>query len=123
MAGDEELLSKILKTAVYALNSDSDFYKNVLVKDAMLAVKNSGFTIVEALGRLDLREKCQNIKHPVLVLHGEHDSTSPLPGSQAWIQLLANSELQILRNVGHSPNVENPADFVSHVNQFFAFGQ
>jgi 3-oxoadipate enol-lactonase len=123
MAKDEQLLAKILKTAVYGLESDSDFFRDVLVKDAMLAVNHAGFSVVEALGLLDLRSSCKNIKHPVLVLHGEHDTTSILPGSEAWVKLLGNGKLVVMPGVGHSPNVEKPEDFVSQVNRFFAFGQ
>jgi 3-oxoadipate enol-lactonase len=58
-----------------------------------------------ALGH-DSRDRLPSLSVPTLVLHGALDQLSPLANAHELSQLIADSELQILPDVGHAVNIE-----------------
>ena len=75
--------------------------------------------VLKALDGLDIRSECAKIKHPVLVLHGEHDQLLPMADSKAMAALIPNAQFEVIPGQGHCTNAENPTRFVEIVNGFF----
>jgi 2-hydroxy-6-oxonona-2,4-dienedioate hydrolase len=60
------------------------------------------------------------IQKPTLVIWGRDDKLVPLSFGERFHREIANSQLQIIDNCGHSPEVECPDEFASAVVQFFS---
>jgi pimeloyl-ACP methyl ester carboxylesterase len=118
MKTDRNLTAAVIGSTIHNNKSDSEFFKNVIVEDAFRAVKSVGHWVLEALDGLDVRGKLANVKHPVLVLHGEHDKLLPLADSEALAELLPNGTFAIVPEQGHCANVENPEKFVEILRNF-----
>ncbi|KYG66957.1 carboxylesterase [Bdellovibrio bacteriovorus] len=118
MKTDRGLTGAVIGSTIYKNDSQSDFFQQVVVEDAFHAVKSVGHWVLEALDGLDVRDKLAGVKHPVLVLHGEHDKLLPLSDSQALAELLPNGQFAIIADQGHCANVENPEKFVGLVRNF-----
>lgn len=57
---------------------------------------------INAFGRTDLRDALKKIDIPTLFMHGDADNIVPIaPTSQAGQQLVANSELEIIKDAPH----------------------
>jgi pimeloyl-ACP methyl ester carboxylesterase len=115
---DRNLTGVVIGSTIHNNDSQSDFFNQVIVEDAFLAVKSVGHWVLEALDGLDVRAKLADVKHPVLVLHGEYDKLLPLADSQALAALFPNGKFAILPDQGHCANVENPEKFVDEVRRF-----
>lgn len=118
MKTDRNLTSAVIGSTIHNNNSQSDFFQQVVVEDAFHAVKSVGHWVLEALDGLDVRGELADVKHPVLVLHGEHDKLLPLADSKALAQLLPNGKFAVVPDQGHCANVENPQKFVNLVHDF-----
>lgn len=66
----------------------------------------------DASGRLD------EIRAPVLVLHGTDDGVSPVDNAEDLADAIPGAELVWLEGVGHSPNVEAPERFNGAIRDF-----
>ncbi len=56
---------------------------------------------------------------PVLLACGDADTTVPLPGMlSSWAKYPPGTGLHVWHGVGHSPNVEIPAEFVAVLRRF-----
>jgi pimeloyl-ACP methyl ester carboxylesterase len=66
----------------------------------------------------DACDQLGQIRTPTLVLHGEHDALSPLSAAERLASSIPGARLQVLRQVGHSPNVENPSAFNAAIERF-----
>lgn len=118
MKTDRNLTAAVIGSTIHNNDSQSDFFQQVVVEDAFQAVKSVGHWVLEALDGLDVRAKIAAVKHPVLVLHGEHDKLLPLSDSQAFAELLSNGQFALIPEQGHCANVENPEKFVHLVRSF-----
>lgn len=58
------------------------------------------------------------VRVPTLVLHGEDDALSPLANAEQLASGIPGSRLQVLRGVGHSPNVEDATAFNAAIGRF-----
>ena len=117
MKASKDVVATIIGATIYKNNPESDFFQQI-VEDAYQAVQKLGMGVVKALDGLDIREECSRIVHPVLVLHGEHDSLLPMADSQAMAGLMKNSKFQIIPGQGHCANAENPGAVVEIVDSF-----
>lgn len=61
-------------------------------------------------GETDKAELIKSIKAPTLVLWGEKDLLIPVSNAHQFHKDLPNSELHILKNMGHVPMEENPEE-------------
>ncbi len=118
MKTDRNLTSAVIGSTIHNNNSNSDFFQQVVVEDAFHAVKSVGHWVLEALDGLDVRDKLANVKHPVLVLHGEHDKLLPLSDSKALSELLPNGKFVTIEDQGHCANIEAPEKFVQIMRNF-----
>jgi pimeloyl-ACP methyl ester carboxylesterase len=57
---------------------------------------------------------------PTLVLGGRQDGIVPLSAAEAYQTAIPGSQLSIIDDCGHRPEVEKPGEFVKLVNQFLS---
>ena len=53
----------------------------------------------------------RNLKIPLFIIWGERDTITPLDQGQRLAQLAPKAELGVMKNVGHIPQIEDPAAF------------
>ncbi len=79
-------------------------------------------TIVNTLKALAARkETCSSLHQiniPVMIIVGESDQITPPEVSQKMQDLITGSSLQVVENAGHLSNLENPASFNGHLQDF-----
>jgi pimeloyl-ACP methyl ester carboxylesterase len=118
MKASKELVATVMASTIYECDKTSDFFTKIVVEDAFHAVKTVGAGVLKALDGFDVRNELSLVKHPVLVLHGEHDVLLPMDGSRELAQLMTGSHFEIIKGHGHCANAEDPALFVSIMNKF-----
>ena len=118
MKENKELVAMVMGSNIYNNDANSDFFRQIVIEDAFHAVNTVGAGVLKALDKLDVREECSKIAHPVLVLHGEHDQLLPMADSQALAALMSNGKFQIIEGHGHCTNAENPERFTQLVDNF-----
>lgn len=118
MKHNRELVQAVLGSTVYGEASKSDFFVEILVKDAQRAVRDVGPWILQVLDGLDSRPALQSVGNTVKVLHGEHDNLLQRSESEQMSQFFSKATFEILKGQGHCCNVENPAKFTDVTNQF-----
>jgi pimeloyl-ACP methyl ester carboxylesterase len=118
MKSDKDLVGVVMNSTIYGNNAESDYFKNVVVEDAFHAVKSVGHLVLKALDGLDTRPMMAKITHPVLVLHGEHDTLLPMKDSEEMAALIKNAQFKVIQGQGHCTNVESPEKFVGLAQEF-----
>jgi len=73
-----------------------------------------------ALRGADLSGLVREIRAPTLVLHGEDDGLQPLENGRRLAAVIPGARLSVLRQVGHSPNVEAPGLMKAEIELFIA---
>jgi proline iminopeptidase len=104
------------KTAAYF----ADRTKAQLLTDPMTedSFNDSVFWgIVMQMMALDLREGLQNVKAPVLVIHGKQD---PLESADEVHATFPGSQLVVIENAGHFPWLEQPSQVYTPLRSFLA---
>ena len=56
---------------------------------------------------------------PTLILWGADDGVIPKSAGDIYQQSIAGSELVVLEDCGHRPEVEKTSEFLDHINRFF----
>lgn len=118
MKTNKELVAIVLGSTIYQNDPQSEFFKTVVVEDAFHAAKTVGDKVLRALDGLDVRSRLRTVKHPVLVLHGEHDQLLPMADSKELAALMSNSKFEVIQGQGHCANVENSEKFVKITSEF-----
>lgn len=67
---------------------------------------------------IDYRQDLAKINIPVLVFTGEFDKATPVEASEFIHQAISQSELHIIKGVGHLSKLEKPAEFNQLIEQF-----
>jgi proline iminopeptidase len=80
-------------------------------------VTTIGQLLFRGLENFDFHERLSAITCPTLIIHGDADSV-PLEAVQEIHRRIKNSHLIILRNTGHFPFIESPAEFFKAVADF-----
>ena len=110
------MLSKMLAPENYASDEELVEY----VEDVMSTASLNG--VVGALAamrdRVDSTPMLSEINVPVLIIHGADDQLIPLAEAEAMHQAIPNSELVIVPDAGHLPNLEQPDIFNDAVIDF-----
>jgi proline iminopeptidase len=73
------------------------------------------WSIVPQMMALDLRPGLENLKAPVLVIHGKQD---PLETADEVHETFAGSKLVVIEDAGHFPWLEQPAVFYRVLGEF-----
>lgn len=66
----------------------------------------------------DLSQDMKNISQETLIIWGENDHTTPVSEGKKIYQLVKNSRLEVLENLGHFSHLENPNLFTYYVKNF-----
>jgi pimeloyl-ACP methyl ester carboxylesterase len=68
-----------------------------------------------------LVENLANLKTPTLLITGDRDTVVPTKDTVRLDSLLPNSELEVIRQTGHLPHEEQPAEFLASVTKHWKF--
>jgi pimeloyl-ACP methyl ester carboxylesterase len=68
--------------------------------------------------RLDSTPLLGEIKVPVLILHGADDQIIPPSESELMHSRIKGSQMEVIANAGHLPNLEQPEEFNQAVIRF-----
>ena len=73
---------------------------------------------LQLLSNTDLRSDLPAIRHPVLIVHGEHDAVVP-PGAAEYLQrTLPHAELEIIAGSAHAPFIAQPQAVAQRIAKF-----
>lgn len=64
----------------------------------------------------DYWDKVGDIKAPTLIVWGDKDNVIPLSHSRAFNEKIKGSDLVVMKNNGHLPMEESPAEFAKHLD-------
>lgn len=67
---------------------------------------------------LDETAKIMQIKTPTLIIWGDKDQLIPVENAYRFNKVIANSELEVMKGVGHIPMEEAPTAFAQRVSMF-----
>jgi pimeloyl-ACP methyl ester carboxylesterase len=60
----------------------------------------------------------QGVRTPTLIVHGRQDKITPLNASEQYAQIIKGSQLKVIDNCGHMPEMEKTDEFVRTVQDF-----
>jgi len=86
---------------------------DALVADALAIDELVTVDMYEALRRWDIRSRLAELEVPVRVLAGRRDALVPLDALEKLASALPRATLDIWDEVGHSPQLEKPAEFAA----------
>ena len=113
--------ARLRRIALRGAFFDPDRLSPALAAQTMPLFAGPGFIdSVAAAGRAVRSTEPESIRCPVLLVWGERDMVAPVRGARDMDARLADSELVVLPNVGHSPMVESPDTFNELVLAFTA---
>lgn len=93
---------------VYRLAGVSDYYKaNPMMREIFKKVVSE-----------DMAHLAPEIKKPCLLIWGEKDKATPLSDAFILNDLIAGSQLKIIRGVGHNPYRRKSEEFIEAVDEF-----
>lgn len=86
---------------------------------------NDGYTInslIESIKRKEdfLNDRLGEIRKPTLIIWGKQDGLLPVGDAAIFNKGIAGSQVLILDNAGHAPQIEKPLEFLKAVNDFLA---
>jgi pimeloyl-[acyl-carrier protein] methyl ester esterase len=73
---------------------------------------------LEILRDLDLREELANISQPVLLIHGERDTLTPLAAGACLARRLPRAELNIVGGSAHAPFLSHRVETLGAMERF-----
>lgn len=76
--------------------------------DSLKSEEDSNQALYNEAIKIDQTEILPNIKIPTIILHGSKDQIVPIRTAVNVKNLIPNSELIELNNIGHNPHIENP---------------
>lgn len=100
---------KVLKKFVYKLLGSTDYI------EAEGTLKQTFVNVIEE----DLSELIPNIKIPVKLVWGKHDSYTPLSMGKKMNTLIADSSLTIIEEARHGVHMQTPQKLAKIVSEFF----
>lgn len=92
-------------------------FVQALVDDALKMNPESIYPHAIELGKFNLIEKADRIKVPVVVVFGELDGLLTTKQMEKTAQIL-HAQLRIIKNVAHTPFVENPELFIETIKDY-----
>lgn len=116
-------VGKFLANAPFIKNSIYPFFKKMVykisgTKDYYLAKGTMKETIKKVFAE-DLSDYLSKIKIPTLIVWGKKDKSVPLQYAYILKEHITNSKLEVLPEIGHSPNLENPKELSEIIINFF----
>lgn len=89
--------------------------------EGMMARQRAAAVAAASLGmaaRPDRLGTLRQVRVPTLIVTGSEDGLMPMPTSEAMHEAVRGSELLVIPNAAHLPNVENPTDFNAGMIRF-----
>jgi 3-oxoadipate enol-lactonase len=91
------------------------------VVETMARIDPAAYRVgAEAVWLADQRDRAAAIGRPTLVLCGEADKVTPPALSEELAALIPGAKLATIPGAGHISNLERPAEFDAHVEEFLA---
>ena len=95
---------------------DKSLVKEELLDDVTTTIRNPRMVInivrlARAVKRSNLREHLPHIHCPVTLVWGTEDEITPPEVAHDFARLLPNAELHFIKECGHAPPIERPAEF------------
>ncbi|MDP3177282.1 MAG: alpha/beta hydrolase, partial [Spirochaetaceae bacterium] len=118
MRTNRDFLARSLKAAVPTLADEAYFQR--LVEDAALMAGDAFSGNARALDRFDYTGRCAAFPGPTMVLWGALDVIVTEAMARETAAAFPGARLEILDGVGHSVMAEDPAGFISLVEEFAA---
>ena len=109
--------SEAAKSA-FAMPSDPEARKEAMIERAKTLSSIGKF--IWPIPDRGLPKRAHRIGAPTLLVWGDSDKIVPPEYGNAFQDLIAGSELQVIENCGHLPQYERPEAFVSAVSAFMA---
>ncbi len=117
---NEEICNMTIAATIQGVDVTTDYFKS-LAKASFEVDTAVWRGVPETLcTKINITDKMKDLKLPVLILHGENDMVLPVDGSEKMHKMIKNSELKILKNQGHSFNVEDPKGFTKELESFWS---
>jgi pimeloyl-ACP methyl ester carboxylesterase len=120
VGANRPLLRRALRQMAPTLNDDDNF--EALVDDACRMAPQAIPGFVQALGTWNVQPYLKNLRLPVLILLGDQDILIPKEALKRTAKSLPHGKLIIWRDVGHSPQLEQPDRFVKLLREFIDRG-
>lgn len=117
MSESREITAAVMAGTIHENNSASPLFARI-VDDAFNIAKINWHGVPKALHNVNISAELPKIQNQILVLHGELDPIIPVDTAKVLAAGLPHARLEIVKNHGHSLNVEDAALFVSKVNDF-----
>ncbi len=112
----EAMLPKVLSPATLAHRPDLvEFVRSIMQRTSLQAVIGD---LQGMMQRIDSRPFLQDIKVPTLILHGKDDPLIPVEEAQAMHHAIPQSQLILLDQAAHLPNLEATNRFNQAVREF-----
>lgn len=116
---NEEVSNMTIAATIQGVDVNSEIFKSI-AKASFNVDKPIWRGVPKVLcTEIDITNRMSELKLPTLILHGENDMVLPLEGSVKMSEMIKNSELKVLKNHGHSYNVEDPKGFVKNLETFW----
>jgi len=101
-----ELPGPIKKMYISQINGSRDFLNNEIIPQ----IKNGKY--------FDLKDEISQIKAPTLILWGKHDAVVKFNVAERYNRDILLSEIEIIENASHSPQLEVPEVVAISINDF-----
>jgi 3-oxoadipate enol-lactonase len=112
----EAMYPKLLAPAAYESNPAAA----AELQETMRSASSEG--IVAALGamrdRPDSTSRLADLQMPTLIIHGREDQVIPFSEAEAMAKAIPHSDLHLISNAGHLPNLEQPDEFNGIISGF-----
>ncbi len=102
---------------LYNVNHDPDATAQRISRTKFNYLSNN-YAFSRNLPNYDLRERLHELRMPVLITVGRFDWITPVSASEELARLLPNNQLAVFENSGHSPQIEEHADWIMTVQRF-----
>ncbi len=104
---------------------DKRFYQDVDLAFKERVTAGDSYTVGKILDSMirgddTLDNRLHTINRPTLIIWGRDDKLIPVSFGERFHREIADSQLRIIDNCGHMPQVECPEEFASAVLQFFS---
>jgi pimeloyl-ACP methyl ester carboxylesterase len=118
--GRDQFTENFIKGALSEANFNekpelAEFLKKMIGWQKDEAITGALLTLA---ARTDTTEFLERLEIPVMVIVGREDKLTPPEFSKIIYGKTKNSELKIISNSGHFPNMENPGEFNKEVIEF-----
>ena len=108
--------------AIQAMGSDNPREEQRVLRDRVFRHGDPQIAALEGglkiLHQTDLRSRLAEIKIPMLLLTGEHDSLFRRQAAESAQLLNGNSKLVVIKGAGHAPFLSHEKEFLKELNIF-----